>query len=182
MNYIIYDLEATCWPHRPEDRRQETIEIGAVRVNRYGEATGTFSRFVRPVVHPMLSPFCKELTSIDQPQVNRAEEFPEVIEDFQDWIGLFDGEDYVLCSWGGFDKKMFIRDCQLHDLEDDWVDPHVNLKQQYRRLKNLRKPQGLHKTVEREGFEFEGIHHRAISDAVNLAKVFVKYMEEWTLV
>lgn len=180
MVYIIYDLEATCWPHRPEDRRQETIEIGAVRINRYGEITGTFNRFVRPIVYTRLSPFCRELTNITQTQVDRSSEFPEVIESFQEWAGVWDDE-YLLCSWGSFDKKQFIRDCQLHNLEEDWVEAHVNLKRQYQEMKRLRHPAGLKKSVEREGFEFTGLHHRAISDAENLAKVFVKYLDDWVL-
>ena len=178
MNFIIYDLEATCWSGRPPGMTQETIEIGAVKVNRYGEVGGTFNRFIRPVVHPMLSSFCVELTGIDQPMVNRADEFPEVADDFIDWIGEED-EEYFLCSWGSFDQKMLIRDCNLHRMDSDWVSGYLNLKDQYQRMKKLRHPAGLFKSVEREGFEFEGPPHRAIADAVNLAKIFIKYIDEW---
>ena len=178
MIFIIYDLEATCWMGRPPGMAQETIEIGAVAVNGYGEDLGSFNRFIKPVVNPILSSFCKELTSIDQITINRAKKFPEVINDFRDWIEDFE-EDYYLCSWGKFDKTMLQRDCRLHNEEEDWLDFHVNLKNQYQTLKGLRHPRGLAKTVEKEGFEFEGIHHRAIADAANLAKVFVKYIDEW---
>ena len=179
MNYIIYDLEATCWPHRPEDRKQEIIEIGAVRINRYGEVTGSFNKFVKPILFPRLSPFCMELTSIEQYQIDRSREFPEVIELFQDWAGILDDEDYLLCSWGKFDRTMLAQDCRLHDLDEEWTDEHINLKKQYQTMKRMRVPRGLARTVEKEGFEFTGIHHRAISDAENLAKIFLKYFEEW---
>jgi len=33
--------------------------------------------------------------------------------------------------------------------------------------------------VNREEFEFEGEPHRAISDAFNTAKIFVRYIEDW---
>ncbi|MEM1322187.1 MAG: 3'-5' exonuclease [Bacteroidota bacterium] len=180
MNYIIYDLEASCWRHSPPDLIQEIIEIGAYRINSYGEVTGEYNRFVRPVVNPFLSPFCKQLTSITQEDVNRARTFPDVIEEFQDWIGIYE-EEYTLCSWGGFDKKMIIKDCQLHKLEYDWVDPHINLKAQYQQLKRLHRPCGLKNAVKREGFEFSGIHHRGIDDAQNLAKIFNKYLDEWQI-
>lgn len=179
MNFIIYDLEATCWEGRPLSKTQEIIEIGAVLVDRYGEEKGSFNRFVQPIVNPVLSPFCKELTTISQEDVQRAERFPSVIEDFQDWAEIFD-EEYLLCSWGNFDKKMLINDCILHDLEYDWVeDYHINVKQQYKEIKRLNRPRGLKRAVESEGFEFTGIHHRGISDAENLAKVFAKYLDMW---
>ncbi len=179
-NYIIYDLEATCWENTPPGFVQETIEIGAFRVNHFGEVRGKFNRFIRPVVHPTLSPFCRNLTSITQHDVNRAGNFPEVIQEFWDWARI-DEEDYVLCSWGSFDKKMFISDCNLHRLDSSWTAHHANLKEQYLSMKHLRRPIGLRKAVEREDILFTGIHHRGISDAENLAKLFLKYLGHWTL-
>ena len=173
MNFIIYDLEATCWEGEPDHLVQETIEIGAIRMNYYGEILGTFNQFIKPLLNPRLSYFCTELTTIEQIKIDRSKKFPEVIDDFQDWAEM-DFEDYLLCSWGSFDKKMFIQDCELHELECDWVEKHINLKKQYHDLKRLRKTRGLKYSVEKEGFEFEGIHHRGISDAENLAKIFSK--------
>ncbi len=179
MNFIIYDLEATCWNGHAPGKTSEIIEIGAIRLNGFGEITGEYNRFVQPIIHPILSPFCKELTSIEQANVDRAKKFETVIEEFQDWVGVFDDENYVLCSWGRYDSEMLRQDCRLHDLETDWVFPTINVKDQYRKIKKLNKPWGLKKTIDREGFEFEGIHHRAISDALNLSKIFVRYLDEW---
>ncbi|HMO38322.1 MAG TPA: 3'-5' exonuclease [Saprospiraceae bacterium] len=178
MNFIIYDLEATCWQGSPPSLVQEIIEIGAVRINSYGEVEGTFNSFIRPKLNPRLSVFCQELTSIRQEDVDRARTFPAVVEDFQDWAEIFD-EDYLLCSWGSFDKKMLINDCQLYDMEYDWVEPHINLKQQYREIKRLPQSKGLKSALTAEGFEFIGTHHRGIDDAQNLARIFAKYLDEW---
>lgn len=178
MNFIIYDLEATCWRGRPPQKIQETIEIGALLVNDYGEVEDVFSRFVRPIVSPNLSAFCEELTSIRQEDIDRAETFDRVIDDFFEW-GRIDEEDYVLCSWGSFDKKMFIQDCELHDLDPEWARTHINLKRQYQGIRRSRKPFGLRRAVESEGFEFTGTHHRAIADAENLTKIFTKYLDMW---
>ena len=179
-NYIIYDLEATCWEHPPPGFAQEIIEIGAFRINAFGEVRGRFNRFVKPVVHPTLSPFCKDLTSIRQEDVNRARKFPEVIEEFIEWARIED-EPYALCSWGGFDKRMFVHDCRLHRIDADWVEHHVNLKDQYRKMKGTKQPMGLKRAVEREGMEFTGVHHRGISDAENLVKLFLKYIDRWNV-
>lgn len=178
MNFIVFDLEATCWKGRPRSKVQETIEIGALRIDRYGEVTGTFNKFIKPVLNPMLSSFCMELTSIDQVAINRAEKFPSVIEQFQDWTGIFE-EDCIFCSWGNFDRKQLVADCELHDLSHDWLEQHINLKQQYQQIRQLGRPRGLHSAVEKEGFEFEGTHHRGYDDAYNLAKIFGKFIDEW---
>ena len=178
MNYIIYDLECTCWQHRPPEMVMETIEIGACLLNEFGELEDSFCRFVRPKIHPVLSDFCQKLTSITQIDVNRADKFEYVIEDFKRWIGV-SSEEYLLCSWGGFDKTQLIKDCTLHDLEHEWLQKHINLKDQYQKFRRLDQPIGLKKAVIREGFEFTGIHHRGISDAENLAKIFSKNLDVW---
>lgn len=180
MNYIIFDLEATCWENPPPGYIQEIIEIGAFRINAFGEVRGKFNRFVKPVVHPILSPYCKNLTTITQEDVNRAGIFPTVIEEFKQWAYI-DEEDYTLCSWGNFDRKMLRHDCRLHRIEEDWVEKHANLKEQYRMLKRMKAGLGLLRAVEREGIPFSGIHHRGISDAENLVKLFLKYLGQWAV-
>jgi inhibitor of KinA sporulation pathway (predicted exonuclease) len=117
--------------------------------------------------------------TIDQVTINRAKIFPEVVEDFQEWAGVLDGDDYLLCSWGGFDQRMLVQDSRLHNLDSEWAASHINLKHQYHEIKRWRTYKGLKKVVELEGFEFTGTYHRGVSDAENLAKVFVKYIDEW---
>ena len=180
MNYIIYDLEATCWRGRPPKGITEIIEIGACKVSRYGRVEDQFSQFVKPVVNPMLSGFCKNLTGINQEDVDSARPFDRVIRDFIDWSGVYE-EDYVMLSWGADDRILLRNDCKLHKVEHDWVEEYVDLKNAYRKMKAIRHASGLKATVKKEGFEFTGSHHRAISDAQNLAKVFIKHLEDWNI-
>jgi 3'-5' exoribonuclease 1 len=76
---------------------------------------------------------------------------------------------------------MLAADCRLHRLDDEWTDQHVNLKEQYRIIKGLRHGIGLKRAVEREGILFSGTHHRGISDAENLVKLFLQYLDNWNL-
>ncbi len=180
MRYIIFDLEATCWRGRPPKGITEIIEIGAIKVDRYGDVTGRFSKFVRPMVNPHLSGFCKHLTSITQENVDNGQKFNRVLEEFKDWGEMYDDE-YILLSWGVDDSKLLANDCRLHHMNVDFVKRYVDLKKAYRNMKKLKFASGLKSTVKKEGFDFTGLHHRAISDAENLAKVFVKYLEDWDL-
>lgn len=177
VKYIIYDLEATCWRGRPPGGINEIIEIGAYAISRYGEVLGTYEAFIKPTVNPKLSSFCKQLTSISQEQIDSASKFPKVIEQFKDWINI--DEEYMLCSWGEFDKNIIGINCDMHRLDHDWIENYLNVKNAYHDSRGITPHKGLKATVKKEGFEFTGIHHRAISDAENLAKIFVKYIDEW---
>ncbi|TXF89778.1 exonuclease domain-containing protein [Neolewinella aurantiaca] len=178
MKFIIYDIEATCWEGRPPGMVQETIEIGACELDRFGRIQDYFSRLVRPVLHPTISHFCRNLTKIDQVELNRAQGFNRVIEDFQDWIGVHDSE-YILASWGKFDPQQLAADCRLHKMDDYWLDEHINLKAQYQDIKGLPKKRGLKSAVKHEGYEWEGEQHRALTDAKNTVKVFQSLIDMW---
>ncbi|MDC8003660.1 exonuclease domain-containing protein [Aureisphaera galaxeae] len=176
MNYIIFDLEATCWEGWDKSQN-ETIEIGAVLVNDRKEIISEFEQFVRPLKHPVLSDFCKDLTSITQSDVDNAPYFGEAIEKFKKWFN--NDEEYVLCSWGFYDKKQLESDCEIHGLNADWVEKHISLKHQYGKFKKLRRAIGMKNALLHEKMNLEGTHHRGIDDARNIAKIFIKYFEEW---
>lgn len=177
MNYIIFDLEATCWDGWDKSQN-ETIEIGAVLINEQKEIVSEFVQFIKPLKHPTLSEFCKELTSIKQSDVDTSPYFSEAINNFKNWFGY--GEtDYLLCSWGFYDKKQFESDCKIHGLDDTWAQQHISLKHQYAKFKNLKRAIGMKRALQQEGLSLDGTHHRGIDDARNIGKIFIKYFDEW---
>jgi 3'-5' exoribonuclease 1 len=176
MNYIILDLEATCWPEKGK-YQSEIIEIGAVKINKDKQIIDEYNAFIKPIIYPELSDFCKQLTSIKQAQIDIAQGFPIVIEQFKNWIGIDD--EYLLCSWGFYDKKQFTSDCNLHKLDPGWINPHISVKQQYAVIRSLQKPIGLGSAIMYEGMIFEGTAHRGIDDAKNIARIFLKFFEKW---
>jgi len=64
--FLILDLEATCCDKGTISRHEmEIIEIGAVIVEAQTLATADeFQSFIKPVRHPVLTQFCRSLTSI----------------------------------------------------------------------------------------------------------------------
>ena len=77
--FLILDFEATCL----KDMRikpQEIIEFPCILFNaKTLKVEKTFHTYVKPVVKPMLSPFCVKLTKIQQAQIDPAPEFHQVI-------------------------------------------------------------------------------------------------------
>lgn len=79
--FIVIDFEATCEEENPNDYHHEIIEFPAVLVDaKSGEMVDVFHEFVRPVINPTLSDFCKELTAISQATLDQADPFPVVQE------------------------------------------------------------------------------------------------------
>ncbi|MGB3800560.1 MAG: 3'-5' exonuclease, partial [Lewinella sp.] len=110
--------------------------------------------------------------------IDRARDFSRVIDAFREWVTAEPGP-YVLAAWGDFDQRQLRQDCDLHRLDDDWLDSHINLKSQYRDLRGLPKKRGLASAVRHEGFEWTGEQHRALDDAENTVKVFRKLLDMW---
>ena len=178
MNYIILDLEATCWKDRNTEKQNEIIEIGAVKVNAEGKITDEFNEFVKPKLHPILSDFCTELTTIGQRDLDSADTYDKVIARFKNWINL--SEPYLLCSWGFYDKKQFQKDSELYGLETGWLEQHISLKHQFAKIKELKRPIGMDGALKMEKLSLEGTHHRGIDDARNIAKIFINNLGLWS--
>lgn len=177
MNYVIVDLEATCW-EGPRKAPNEIIEIGAVLVKDQAEVVSAFEQFVRPHLQPQLSDFCTSLTSIRQSEVDDAPLFPEAIERFTSWFG-YGQADYLLCSWGFYARHQFAHDCKLHGMRVDWLESHISLKHQYARMMELKRPIGMKSALHHEKLTLEGTHHRGIDDARNIARIIQRHFDRW---
>lgn len=168
--YFVVDVEATCDEDDRISRAEtEIIEIGGVLV---AEATlvgeEEFQTFVRPGRHPVLTPFCRKLTSITQAQVDDAPRFPVAMQR----LGAFlRGRDALFCSWGDYDANQFARDARRHDVRLPLGRDHWNLKEEFRRRSGDSKKLGVGQALRRVGLTFDGTAHRGIDDARNIARL-----------
>lgn len=178
MNFIVLDLEATCWQGNDMNREQEIIELAAHSVNGYREWVDQFQRFIRPQHHPRLSAYCTELTGITQSQIDKAKKFETVFAEFQEWVEGHDGP-MLICTWGAKDMPLIQAECLAHDVDCSWLPKSINLKSQYARMHHLIREVGLTRALEHTGIEFEGSHHRASDDAYNTARLFLHYLDQW---
>lgn len=170
-HFLIIDFEATCCDQRSVPRQEmEIIEIGAAMVSRHTlTLQADFQAFIKPVRHPELTPFCTELTSIQQADVDSAAEFPEVLERFLEWSQPF--APCLFCSWGDYDKSQLKQDCRYHRVPYPFPEAHLNLKKQFSISMGFTKKFGMAQALKRAGLELEGTHHRGIDDARNMARM-----------
>lgn len=178
MRYLLcVDLEATCDSSPSFEQFMEAIEIGAVMLDlAKGEPVAEFSSFIRPTIKPLLTPFCIELTTITQQDVDSAPGYSDVLAAVNDFLQPF-GDEWLWCSWGNYDRNQLIKDGQLHSLAP-LLPPakHINLKRCFAK-EHKSKAVGLRQAVRQLQLEWVGTHHRGIDDARNLGRVAIRLLE-----
>lgn len=176
--WLVIDLEATCCNDGQFPREEmEIIEIGAVITDGQTlQPVAEFQTFVRPVQHPTLTTFCRELTGIDQKDVESVAGFAEAMSQLTNWMADF--HDAVFCSWGEYDRRQFERDCTFHNVAWPFGNRHINLKKRYSDRFGLKRGQGFGEALKRHGLTFEGRPHRGIDDARNIVRMLPIIFEE----
>ena len=136
----------------------EIIEVGAVAVNSTdGQIESEFQSFVRPVRNPILTDFCRELTSISQVDVDAADDYPTTMQPFREWLSTLGHYDF--CSWGYYDRKQFEQDSQFHSVAYPFTGEHRNIKIEFSEAIGSRKKMGVGGALKHLGFEFEAVSY-----------------------
>lgn len=182
--FILIDFEATCWSKeslegriKTNNNENEIIEIGAALMRDDFHIISKFDEFVRPSFNPILSDFCKSLTSISQDDVDNALSFPDAWKKFEKKISLITDEkieDLIFGSWGFYDHRQLKNDCGRHNIDFPF-QYHFSIKHEFAKRRNV-KPCGVIQALRMMNMSFEGTHHRAIDDIVNISRIFIS---EW---
>ncbi len=169
---LVIDLEATCDEGDGLPAiDMEIIEIGAVWATAEGTVLDTFQALVRPVLRPQLTPFCRQLTNIQQADVDGAELFPVVAARLASFAQRHQAPGATWGSWGQFDAKQLARDCERHGIDSPLAAfEHVNLKRRFAKARKI-KEVGMARALQMVGLPLDGAHHRGLDDARNIAKL-----------
>lgn len=167
---LIIDLEASCWDGPvPPGQVNEIIEIGACMLDT---ATGAITQSEGILVVPEyseISTFCTALTTITQELLNR-----EGI-DFKTACNKlrtdYNAHQYTWASYGAYDLKMMQAQCKMRKLDYPLSRDHINVKELFAQTKGLNKKTGMNGALEILGIPLEGVHHRGVDDAKNIAKI-----------
>jgi inhibitor of KinA sporulation pathway (predicted exonuclease) len=163
--FLVLDLEATCWPEPEEARRRETIEIGAVRYRPEVGIVEELDVFIKPAENPVLSELCTSLTGITQERADAGLSFRAAFKRLKE----FAGPEPVFCSWSDFDREQLARDCLLHTVDYPFAI-HIDLAKLFGR-RTTRGYLPLRDALRSCGMTFEGRPHSGIGDARNLARL-----------
>lgn len=172
MKYLVVDLEATCSDDGSiTAENMEIIEIGACWASPSGEVLQRFQQFVKPLVNPTLTPFCRTLTGISQSDIDAAPLFATAAEKLFRFAEEHSVPQSVWMSWGAYDLKQLVKDSSLHEVKFPIAFPHQNAKKMFAKIQKIGKEVGMAKACELAGFSLLGQHHRGLDDAVNIARL-----------
>lgn len=174
---LVIDVECTCSDSRTPEPAQvgpeemEIIELGAVIATPAGEVLDRFGRLVRPLERPVLTDFCRGLTSIRQADVDAAQPLATVLRELAIWLTATMPRISVWASWGDFDRKQLERERRRKELPSPIADlPHINLKAGFAKQHRC-KQVGMAKALEMAGLPLVGQQHRGLDDATNIARL-----------
>ncbi|MCY6483809.1 exonuclease domain-containing protein [Clostridium aestuarii] len=183
MNYIIYDLE---FNQKSSDIKEiktnknsnlpfEIIQIGALKLNENFETLSTFNALIKPTLYNTVHPYVERLTKITDDKIKSCKLFPDVYNDFIEFIG---DDEIILCVWGTVDIKELLRNIRFHNLSTSLISKYYIDIQQYA-SKYLNAPKrtkiGLKNAVELLNISINnGEFHDAFNDAYYTTEVFKK--------
>ena len=130
MNYIVFDME---WNqpysketaiHSPIYLSGEIIQIGAIKLNQRAEAIDCINLLVAPTFYKRLHHRIRKMTGIDKEMLRGQKNFKEAITEFKEWCG----EDCLLLSWGYDDIQMLKDNMLMHEMDESWLPPCMNLQ------------------------------------------------------
>lgn len=180
MNYIVLDLEFNQPFPFPKDKVIKTdpicpveiIQIGAVKLNENFEVTGHFSSFVKPQIYKRLHPYVERITHIKPKDLQTQPYFPEVFQDFVEFIGI---SDHIMGIWGNDDVKFLFKNILYHEIDLNCIsNKYINIQSYANKLGSNKKGQaiGLQKAVEELNIDCALEFHNALNDAIYTAEIF----------
>lgn len=169
---LVVDIEATCSDDNSISSDEvEIIEIGACWANHEGRVLKRFQHLVRPQIHPVLTPFCLQLVGITQAEIDQAPLFPVAARALESFAMEMPQTDTVWMSWGKSDHRQLARDSLRHGIAMPLNMPHLNAKRLFAKAQRIGKEVGMARACALTGVHREGMHHRGLDDALNIAKM-----------
>lgn len=181
----VLDFEATCWEGEPGKHKQEIIEFPSVLYELTEENQvkfiSEFSKYVKPVLEPVLSKFCTELTGITQDKVDQSDPIEIVYEEHHQW----------LIANTPPNSQIYIVTCGAWDLDimlpKEISNKNLPYYSTYKRFINIKsefeyiykeKAYGMTNMLKYLNIQLEGRHHSGIDDTRNIAKILLKIISD----
>ncbi|CAN6443320.1 unnamed protein product [Victoria cruziana] len=177
--FVVIDFEATCDKEK-NPHPQEIIEFPSVLVNSMtGQLEGYFQTYVRPAYHQHLTDFCKELTGIQQIQVDRGVPLSEALLMHDKWLedNGIKHTNFAVVTWSNWDCRVMLEsECRFKRIRkppyfNRWINLRVPFHEVFGDVRcNLKE------AVQLAGLAWEGRAHCGLDDARNTARLLTNLM------
>ncbi|KAM6596734.1 hypothetical protein CsatA_007258 [Cannabis sativa] len=177
--FVVIDFEATCDKEK-NPHPQEIIEFPSVLVNSMtGQLEDQFQVYVRPTHNQHLTDFCKELTGIQQTQVDKGVLLSEALLLHDKWLeekGVKQ-TNFAVVTWSNWDCRVMLEsECQFKRIrKPPYFNRWINLKVPFHEVFGGIKC-NLKEAVKLAGIVWEGRAHCGLDDAKNTARLLTNLM------
>ncbi len=128
MAIVVLDLEWNQgFPATPEQKFNEIIQIGAVRMDTWDSEPVVFSQWVRPMYHRALHFRVRELVPVEKKTLRNAPNFFQALNKFRSWCG----EDVQFVTWGAEDLRVFHENLDHYHLDKHWITEEYDLQKAF---------------------------------------------------
>ena len=137
--------------------------------------------YIKPIFHPILSPFCTELTGITQDMVDGGITFPQAMKQIIKFLTErgYNNQNFTFLTCGNWDLKYMLPEqaklsrVKIHSSFQKWI----NIKHEYQKFYN-QQPRGMVYMLDSLGLELIGRHHSGIDDCRNIANIVVRMLQD----
>jgi inhibitor of KinA sporulation pathway (predicted exonuclease) len=176
---LVLDFEATCCDDNSFPRNEmEIIEFPICVVDiSTKQIIDEYHTYIKPIIHPILTNFCTNLTGIKQKTVNNGKLLITVLNEVSEFIKKY--PDSIFVTHGDWDLKTILP-TQIKKLKlnvnkrfSNWL----NIKNEYE-LYYKRKGRGLQYILNELNLPLIGHHHSGIDDTRNIAQIAIKMIND----
>ncbi|KAF8022181.1 hypothetical protein BT93_G2357 [Corymbia citriodora subsp. variegata] len=177
--FVVIDFEATCDKEK-NPHPQEIIEFPSVIVSSMtGKLEACFQTYVRPTCNQHLSDFCKDLTGIQQSQVDRGVTLSEALLSHDKWLEKkgIKSTNFAVVTWSNWDCRVMLEsECRYKKIrKPSYFNRWINLKVPFHEVfGGLRC--NLKEAIEMAGLTWHGRAHCGLDDAKNTAHLLINLL------
>ncbi|XP_061337522.1 uncharacterized protein LOC133284513 [Gastrolobium bilobum] len=175
------NFEATC--DKDENLHpQEIIEFPSVIVSGVtGQIEACFRTYVRPTHNQILTDFCKDLTGIQQDQVDNGVTLDEALLMHDEWLETngIKNSNFGVVTWSNCDCKVMLEfECKFKKIaKPAYFNQWINLRVPFRNVFGDMRC-NLKNAVEIAGLEQEDRAHSGLDDAKNTVRLLALIMHK----
>ncbi|XP_076951697.1 uncharacterized protein LOC143625144 [Bidens hawaiensis] len=179
--FVVIDFEATCDKER-NPHPQEIIEFPSVIVSSLtGQLEACFQTYVRPTCNQLLSDFCKDLTGIQQIQVDEGVTLSEALLRHDKWLERkgIKNANFAVVTWSNWDCRVMLEsECRFKKIrKPPYFNRWINLKVPFCEVYGGAKC-NLKEAVQMAGLSWQGRPHCGLDDAKNTARLLALMMHK----
>ncbi|KAM7508530.1 hypothetical protein LguiA_018983 [Lonicera macranthoides] len=179
--FVVIDFEATC-DKAKNPHPQEIIEFPSVIVSSMtGQLEACFQTYVRPTCNQLLSDFCKDLTGIQQIQVDRGVTLSEALLRHDKWLEKkgIKNSNFAVVTWSNWDCRVMLEsECRYKKIrKPPYFNRWINLKVPFREVFGGVRC-NLKEAVQMAGLAWQGRAHCGLDDAKNTARLLALLMRK----